>query len=418
MILIAATAPLLVAASAIGLDTIQVTLAKRQLQRSADSAAMAGASARAQKQDTASAVAAVDRDLSYNNSMALLTPRVIENAPTSGDFAGDQRAVRVVLKASRSVPFMSFFTGSSMEIEVEATAAAVPTGNYCVVSLESTTTTGITFAGNATVNLGCGVATNSTGATAITVNGNPNVTASPVAARGGVPTASSFLGTTTVIPNSPAQPDPFATLANPTLPALCLPKLVVDDKGKDAAATPVMPGCYKGLDFKGKATLSPGVYYIDGDELSFGSQADVAGTGVTFVLTSSNIVSNPASVAGLKMNGGASVRLIAPTAGEYANLLIYQDRRASASEAAADGETDKDKADKYHINGGSNSILDGAIYMPKSQVTFNGGSGLDVRCLRLVTLRIKFSGNTTMVNNCPTNHPTRGFTGLTIRLVG
>jgi uncharacterized membrane protein len=34
---------LLVAASAIGLDTIQVTLAKRQLQRAADSAAMAGA---------------------------------------------------------------------------------------------------------------------------------------------------------------------------------------------------------------------------------------------------------------------------------------------------------------------------------------------------------------------------------------
>jgi hypothetical protein len=233
-----------------------------------------------------------------------------------------------------------------------------------------------------------------------------------------VPTASSFLGTTTVIPNSPAQPDPFASLANPTLPILCLPKLVVDDKGKDAAATPVAPGCYKGLDFKGKATLSPGVYYIDGDELSFGSQTDVEGTGVTFVLTSSNIVSNPDTVAGLKMNAGANVRLTAPTAGEYANLLIYQDRRASLSEAAADGETDKAKADKYHINGGSNSILDGAIYMPKSQVTFNGGSGLDVRCLRLVTLRIKFSGNTSMVNNCPANHASRGFTGLTIRLVG
>jgi Flp pilus assembly protein TadG len=43
LIMVAATAPLLIGASAIGLDTIQVTLAKRQLQRAADSAALAGA---------------------------------------------------------------------------------------------------------------------------------------------------------------------------------------------------------------------------------------------------------------------------------------------------------------------------------------------------------------------------------------
>lgn len=417
LIMVAATAPLLIAASAIGLDTIQVTVAKRHLQRAADSAAMAGASARAQKQTSAAATAAVDRDLEHNiGNMTLSTPRVIENAPTAGAYAGNVQAVRVVLRSTRSVPFISFFTGSSMDIEVEATAAAVPDGTYCVVSLESSTTTGITFAGDSTINLGCGVATNSTGASAITVNGNPNVTASPIAARGGVPPASSFLGTTVVIPNSPIQVDPFASLANPTLPT-CENKLVVDT-GKNDPYEEIEPGCYKGLNLKGNVTLKPGTYYIDGDELSFGSQANVQGTGVTFVLTSSNIVSNPDSVAGLKMNGGASIRLTAPTAGQYANILIYQDRRASTSEAAADGETDTSKADKNHINGGSNSWLDGAIYMPKSHVTFNGGSGLDVRCLRLVTLRIKFSGNTSMVNNCPANDPRRGYAGLTIRLVG
>ncbi len=115
---------------------------------------------------------------------------------------------------------------------------------------------------------------------------------------------------------------------------------------------------------------------------------------------------------------GASIRLTAPGTGDYANILIYQDRRASISEAAADGETDASKADKNHINGGSNSWLDGAIYMPKSHLTFNGGSGLDVRCLRLVTRRIKFSGNTAMTNNCDVNDPKRGYTGFVIRLVG
>jgi hypothetical protein len=51
-------------------------------------------------------------------------------------------------------------------------------------------------------------------------------------------------------------------------------------------------------------------------------------------------------------------------------------------------------------------------------VTFYGGSGLDLRCLRLVTLRIRFSCNTTMSDNCPTDDPRRGYAGMAIRLVG
>lgn len=398
LVMVAATAPLLIAASAIGLDTIQVTLAKRQLQRSADSAAMAGAYALMQKQTTAAAEAAVDRDLSHNNGMTLSEARIVQHAPQSGPFTGDQRAVRVVLKATRSVPFISFFTGSSMDISVEATAAAVPQGNYCVVSLENTATTGITFAGNALVNLGCGVATNSTGANAIAFNGGPTVTASPVAARGGVPAATNFVGNTTVIPNAPAQADPFAHLQNPDISGMTC----VD---ADLSKGTLKPGCYNGLNFKDKdlMTLEAGTYYINGGELNFGSQANVTANGVTFVLTSKNAVSNPDSIASLKMNGGADVRLTAPTTGPYPGLIIFQDRRAPN--------------DSPHINGGSNASLDGAIYMPTQDVTFNGNSGLDVICLRLVTLRVKFSGTTDLVNNCPANHPTRGFSGLTVRLV-
>jgi hypothetical protein len=59
-----------------------------------------------------------------------------------------------------------------------------------------------------------------------------------------------------------------------------------------------------------------------------------------------------------------------------------------------------------------------AIYLRRAQVTFYGGSGLDLRCLRLVTLRIRFSCNTTMSDNCPTDDPRRGYACMTIRLVG
>jgi hypothetical protein len=403
LIIVAATLPLMIGAGAIGLDTIQLTVAKRTLQRTADSAAMAGAWAIATGQNTTGATSAVDRDLTLNNKITLSSTRVVENAPTTGNFAGDSRAVRVVLRAERSVPFMSFFTDSTMGIEVDATAAAVPDGRYCVISLENTTATGITFGGSATVNLGCGVATNSTGSSAIAFNGGPLVTASPVAARGGVPAASNFQGTTTVIPNAPLQPDPFAGLANPTIPTVppCQSKLTV---GPNQSVPPLTPGCYRGMDLKGTVTLQPGTYYIDGDELSFGSQANVTGNGVTFVLTSSTAASNPGSVAKLTMNGGAEVKLTAPTTGEYSGLIIYQDRRATDSSP--------------HINGNSESVLDGAIYMPSQAVTFNGTTGFDVRCMRLVSRRVTFSGNADIINNCPSTAPVRGFNGLAVRLVG
>lgn len=399
LIIVAGAAPLLIGASALGLDTIQVTLAKRSLQRSADSAAMAGAYASLQN---APVNAAVTRDLTHNNGMDLAGAPTIENAPTTGPFAGNARAVRVVLQANRSVPFMSFFTGSTMTVRVEATAAAVPDGVYCVISLESTAATGVSFAGSTNTDLGCGVATNSTGAEAISVNGNPQVTASPIAAVGGVPDPSRFSSGTVTLPYSPPQPDPFAVLPAADIPSgmTCQPALSV---GPNETQT-VSPGCYRGMDIKGTVTFEPGVYYIDGSTLSFGSQASVTGNGVTFVLTSSSATTSPSSIAQLDMNGGATVNLTAPNSGTFNGVLVYQHRNAPLT--------------NQHINGNSTSHIDGAFYMPSTEITFNGNAGMEVQCLRLVGRRVNFSGNSNLTNTCPANSPTRGFDGLMVRLVG
>src|SRR5688572_10222863 len=83
MIIVAASAPLMIGASAIGLDTIQLTLAKRRLQRSADSAAMAGAFAVLQNGATTRVATAANRDLTLNNTITLASAPTIENAPSS-----------------------------------------------------------------------------------------------------------------------------------------------------------------------------------------------------------------------------------------------------------------------------------------------------------------------------------------------
>lgn len=402
LIIVAAAAPLLIGASAVGVDTIQVALAKRHLQRAADSAAMAGAYSVLQ---SGSPTTAVTRDLTFNNPdnrIALSGAPTVENAPTVGPFAGNARAVRVVLRANRTVPFMSFFTGSTVAVQVEATAAAVPDGIYCVVSLESTAATGVTFAGSSDTDLGCGVATNSTGPSAVSVNGNPTVVASPIAAVGGVPPASRFGAGSVTLPYSPPQPDPFANLPSADIPADRQPCLNVPNNFSGT-----LPGnrCYNGLSLSRNVTLEPGgIYWINGGDLDFGAQANVTGNGVTFILSSTNASTSPTSIATIKMNGQAQLNLTAPTTGPYAGVLIYQHRNAALG--------------NQHINGGADMRIDGAFYMPATELTFNGNAGMEVQCLRLVARRVNFSGNSNLVNTCPANSPTRGFNGLMVRLVG
>ena len=398
LIVCAATLPLVIGAAAIGVDTIQVSVAKRQLQRAADSAALAGAYAIVQSQDVDGAVV---YDLTLNDDVALSGSPTIENAPTVGSYAGNDRAVRVVLAADRSVPFFSFFRDSTMPITAEATAAIVYQGQYCMVSLEDTNVTGITFTGSTSVNLGCGVVSNATSANAISADGASTVIASPVAAVGGVPSSASYASGTMLLPYSPAQSDPYSDLPTPTVPTPCNPELKVqpNDPRVDVA-----PGCYRGMDIKGPVNFLPGQYIIDGRSLSFGSQADVTGTGITFILTSSTAATDPSSIATISMHGHAVLDITAPTTGAYEGVLMYQDRRAPFGDS--------------HINGNSASRFHGGFYFPSQQLTFNGNTGMRTECIQLVARRLVFSGNSSVQNTCPEEGGAEAFDATFVRLVG
>ena len=407
LVVCAATLPLVIGAAAIGVDTIQVGVAKRQLQRTADSAALAGAYAIVQSQDVDESV---EYDLTLNDDIALSGAPTIENAPTVGDYAGNAYAVRVVLSAQRAVPFMSFFRGAQMGLTAEATAAIVYQGQYCMVSLEDTNVTGITFSGSTSVNLGCGVVSNATSANAISAGGSSTVIASPVAAVGGVPSSSSYASGTMLLPYSPAQSDPYSDLPTPTVPSGCnnqqyriLPNTAPPAMTPVAGTTNVY--CYRGFDIKGPWTIPAGaIIIVDGGTLEFGSQANVTGNGVTFILTSSTAATDPSSIATVSMHGNAVLDITAPTSGTYEGVLMYQDRRAPFGES--------------HINGNSASRFEGGFYFPSRQLTFNGNTGMRTQCLQLVARRLVFSGNSSVQNECPEEGGAEAFDATFVRLVG
>ena len=396
----AAMMPFMIGTAALALDTIQMSLWKRQLQRAADSAALAGAYAMVQGKDHPAAVA---RDLQLNNDVALHGPARVENAPESGSYAGNPLAVRVVLTSQRIMPFMAFFDQTPATIAAEATAARVYQGQHCMVSLEETAVTGITFTGNTNLTLGCGIATNSKAASSIIADGSARIVATPVSGVGGVPASGAYVPPTKLLPYSLKQPDPYAGLPRqPSPPFICQAGL---DLQPNRILSVETEGCFKGMKIQGTLNLAPGTYYIDGSGgsgLELGATARVNGTGVTIVLTSST-PTVPSSFATLSMHANAIVNLSSPTSGQYKGILFYQDPRTPYAETV--------------VNGNSASVLEGGFYFPTHQLRFNGNTGLQTKCMQMVALRLVFSGNSNVQNDCPTSGGGRAFDSSFVRLV-
>lgn len=410
--------PFMIGGAGLAIDTVQISLAKRELQRAADSAAMAGVYAINQNPSstgttrTTLARNGATRDLQINNDVPLSTPAVIENAPTAGTRSGDSNAVRVQLTANRTLSFFSFFDATPTTLRVEATAAIVREGSFCMLSLEDTAVAGVTIGGNATINIGCGISTNSRAASAITATGSSSVIASPIMAVGGVP-AGNF-NNSTLIPYAPVQDDPFAHIPTPT-PANCVAP-PDSQPNKDVPITTSTPGytsatrsfCFSGgWDVKGNVTLDfaePTIVYIDGGTLSFGSQAHVVARNVTFILTSTNATSDPSSIATLNMNGGADLDINAPTTGLYADIAFYEDRRAPLGRTIT-------------YNGNSGSTINGAMYFPRSKFSYLGTAQTSATCIQLVARRLDFSGNGTIRNSCSSTTPGENFQATYVRLV-
>ena len=163
--------------------------------------------------------------------------------------------------------------------------------------------------------------------------------------------------------------------------------------------------CFSGnIDIKGKVTLDPGTYVIDAGSLGMSNTgAELHCTGCTFILTSSTAATDPSSIGGVDMQGG-QLDLTSPTSGPYKGIIYYQDRRATANNS-------------IKINGNNASKLEGALYFPRADLTFNGTSGQNTNCMQIVTKRITFTGNSAVNNSCPAGSGARSFTGKKVRLV-
>ncbi|WP_265530125.1 pilus assembly protein TadG-related protein [Sphingomicrobium marinum] len=395
LVMVGFSMPLLVGFAGLATDTVQWSLWKRQLQRAADSAAIAAVYA---KQDSMSAESAVTRDLAHtqNTGFTLLGAPQITHPTVSGY----NYTTRVQLQLQRELSFSSFFMTSAPVITAAATAAATPGGDYCVISLEPNATQGIYATGNSNLQLGCGMITNATDLNgAAFATGSAVVNASPIAAVGGINTTSTnWASGTEFQPYTSPMEDPFAGVqANP--PSTCNGGAMTVNSNQTRVqsydSSNPANNCFTSIRVRGTLTLAPGTYYVSGGDFDLGSQAEVyANNGVTIVMT--NVSTSPtATIGSVEMNGGSQLQIQAPDTGDFAGIAIYQDRRASdTNNSGAANSPNK-------INGGNTSFYRGALYFPSQQVTYNGNSSANVACMQLVTRRVYFSGAANITNTCP-----------------
>lgn len=384
--------PLLVGVAGLATDTIEWALWKRQLQRAADSAAFAGVYAKSMSND---ASAAVSTDLSNDNQVqnqsgiGLLSGYPAVSYPTSASWS---YGVKVDLAIQQRLSFSSLFMATPPRILASATAALVDQGDYCVIALENTSSTGISIGGNSNTSLGCGAISDSTNSTAaVSANGSYNFAASPVAAVGGLPT--SITGVTSLRPYHVPMPDPFANKYPSDVPPGTNCKNLSQNtyttttgNGKNKVTVNHLYSyetgatCYNNFKFTGGTFyLDPGTYYLDSADFDTTGGATLYGSGVTIILTGTT----PGSI---KTNGNATMQLSAPTSGTYADMLYIQSSQAATN----NGNT---------INGDSNSKFDGAMYFPNGQVSFTGGTADTTKCAMVVARQVAFSGNSNLQNN-------------------
>jgi hypothetical protein len=373
----AVSLPVLVGGAGLGVEVGYWHLSQRGLQTAADLAANAGAVALRSGANDSAVYNVSYREADENGFEPASGAITVNTPPQAGGFLGDARSVEVLLEQNLPRYFTGLFQQGAVTINVRAVANYQSGGEACVLALDTWANDAVIFIGNPTTTfVGCNVMSNSLADDSITIAGSADVTAPCVISAGGTSVTADLTLTSCTAPleDMPQAQDPYASLPEPPIPALCS---VAPGGGPNVPKT-WLPGRYcGGMSMSGTNTLTPGVYVVDGGQLRINSNAVVNGAGVMFFLT------NGATV---QFNGSAQINLSAMTVGTYAGVLMYGDR----DQAMANNT----------FNGTADSLLTGSLYFPSQKVTHNGNfSGMN-GCMRVVAKSVDLQGDAQFSITC------------------
>jgi hypothetical protein len=348
------------------------------MQSAADSGATSAATAGTNLTSEANSVTAT---YGYANGVNNVTVTV-NQPPTTGNYVSNPQAVEVIVGQPQARLLSALF--GSNPVLITARAVAVPNaGTGCVLALNSTASPAVNVSGSNNLNLvNCNLYSNSSGHPSLNVSGSASVTANLIGVVGSVSGAGNITATNGIRTGVRPIADPYASVSPPPEPSCTNAKIVVNSNGKTNSLD---PGCYTGsITVNAGATLNlnPGIYYLDGANLSVAGNATITGTGVTLVFTGSGGSWGTASI-----GSNAIIDLTAPTSGSMQGIAIYGDRNMPAGTA-------------FNLTGGGTQNFGGAIYLPKANLSFSGGNGTSTSCTKVIADTVTFTGSSNLRVNC------------------
>ncbi|HET7214741.1 MAG TPA: Tad domain-containing protein [Terriglobia bacterium] len=364
----------------LGIDMGYLRYMKRQMQSATDSAALAGAA----EVGYGDVTTAADSDASTNGFTNGVngTTITVNNPPTSGPKQGNSQYVEVLISQQQPTFFMKLLGVQSEMVSTRSVAYSGVSG-ACIYALDPSVSSAFSVNGNSNLTAQCGILDNSNNSTAALVqNGGGCLSAKYIGVVGSFKNNSSCLPSPTPVSGVAAFSDPLAYLQPPTVGSCDYTNTSIT-----GGTTTIYPGVYcSGLSISGGSTdvtFSPGTYIINGGGLNISGGANVHGDGVTFYITAPN----SSSFKGVTITGGTNSQLIAPTSGQYASILFFQDRSFTSNSSGADS----------NIAGGSGTAIEGTLYFPTTNLTY-AGSSVDSLYTILIADTVKIS-NTTVIQD-------------------
>jgi Flp pilus assembly protein TadG len=329
------------------IDYSRASAIRTQLQAAMDAAVLAGAAQSVGQTATAQSVFSAHLQPG---------PYTLENASFS---LGSDASVTGNASAEVATTLLAAASVKTLTISVKATAKPVRKSDVCILLLDPTAAQPLLVNSGASLKApACEVHVRSKGSPSAIFNSGSTFVTKRTCLAGASPL---YNGTTVanVETRCNAVADPFAG----NLPVPPSSSCTVSNGNYTGGSVNLSPGVYCGwFNFNNApdVTFAPGLYVIKGGGWNVNA-GRWSGTGVTFYFADTSVI---------QFNSGISADLTAPTSGDYAGILMYEAKGLAKS--------------NFVFNDSVANKLEGLIYLPSRNVTFNAKSQLNTDKATLV----------------------------------
>lgn len=316
-------------------DYVSLTLQVKDVQRAADSAALAAAGELVTGEAVEERVNEIVR--------AYVASNYTREANAKAEMLPEGGGVRVTVTSPPRVFFPGPIGANAGPVTAEAIAEIHgETQNLCVIALDTNSDRTISLDSNATIDApNCTIYSNSTRPKGISVLSNAKLNSQLTCSAGGKEGSATNYKPAPLL-DCPQIEDPLASRPHPPVGPCDHTKF----KKKDFVGT-ISPGVYCGglsIDGNSRVIMSPGVYVIKEGDFKVDSNSEVTGEEVGVFLTGKK--------GRFEFTSNAKVRLSAPKTGPMAGLLFMEDNTI-------------EKETKHRITSDFTEYLVGTIYLPR-----------------------------------------------------